>query len=204
MLELLSWLDASAFRLFGAPISWAEILGDITGALCVYLLARQNMWTWPVGLLNNLFWGWLFFRAKLYADSVLQGVFFALGVYGWWQWKRPAVDHRVRRTSRREWIFLTISVAAATIVCASALSHLTDSPAPVADASVFTLSLAATYGQAHRWLESWWIWILVDVISVPLYVSRALYPTALVYFGFGILCIIGLRAWTRDLEKAHA
>jgi nicotinamide mononucleotide transporter len=108
----------------------------------------------------------------------------------------------VRRTRPREWAVLAAVVVVATGGLAAWLAHHTDSPAPLADASVFTLSLAATWGQAEKLLESWWIWIAVDVVSVPLYVSRGLYPTAGVYVIFGALCVVGLRGWRRALASA--
>lgn len=200
--SVLAWLDSAAFVLAGARCSWAEVLGAVTGIACVWLLARQRVWTWPLGLANNVFWALLFFRAKLYADSVLQGVFFVLGCYGWWRWLHRRDDGsrlRVRRTRRGEWAAGAALVIAATAGVALWLARATDSPAPLADASVLTLSIAATWGQAQKLVESWWVWIAVDLISVPLYLSRGLYPTALVYVGFGALCVVGLRAWTREL-----
>ena len=149
----------------------------------------------------------LFWNAKLYADSVLQGFFFVLGVFGWWTWTFGGEGARdslpVRRTSSREWIWIGAITAAATVALAAFLDRQTDSPAPLWDSSVLTLSLAATYGQAKKLLECWWLWIAVDVISVPLYISRQLYPTAALYVVFGIMCVIGLRNWTRGL-RAHA
>ncbi|MDQ3032159.1 MAG: nicotinamide riboside transporter PnuC [Myxococcota bacterium] len=207
---IVAWLDAPAFWIAGVPCSWAEALGAVTGVACVWLLARQNVWTWPVGLANNVFWLLLFFRARLYADSALQVVFFGLGVYGWWCWVRPRrASHpalAVRRARPRERWLGPLVVALATAPIALGLARATDSPAPLADAAVLTMSIAATWGQAQKILESWWIWIAVDVISVPLYVSRGLHPTALVYAGFGALCVLGLRRWSADLaaQRAHA
>lgn len=201
---VLALLDAAPFSIAGAPVAWSEILGAITGIACVWLLTRQNVWTWPLGLANNVFWALLFFRAKLYADSLLQLVFFVLGAYGWWRWLHPLASGelvRVRRTSRREWLVFAVVLSASTTLVAWLLASRTDSPAPIADASVLTLSLVATWGQAQKLYESWWVWILVDVISVPLYLSRALYPTALIYFVFGLLCVRGLWAWRRDLAR---
>ncbi len=200
--EVLRWLDSAALVIAGAPISWAEVLGAVSGLACVALVARQHVWNWPVGLINNVFWALLFWRAKLYSDSTLQGVFFALGCYGWWRWTRGVRGDAalaVRRTRRGEWGVLAAAVVIATAGLAAWLAHATDSPAPLADASVLTLSLAATWGQAEKLIESWWIWITVDVISVPLYVSRGLYPTAGVYVIFGALCVVGLRGWSRAL-----
>jgi nicotinamide mononucleotide transporter len=199
-------LNAPAFTLWGAPVSWAEVLGDLSGAACVWLVARQNIWNWPLGLLNNIFWAVLFWRALLYADAILQGAFFALSVYGWWTWVRgtgAAKVLRVRRTSGREWFVLTAITLLATLAVSMLLARHTRSPAPLWDASVLTLSLAATYGQAQKLVESWWLWIAVDVISVPLYVSRALYPTAALYIVFGCICVKGLVDWSRDLRQSE-
>ena len=200
----LAFLQEPAFRLLGAPVSWAEVFGDVTGVACVLLVAREVIWNWPLGLINNVCWGLLFWRSKLYADSLLQALFFALGVYGWWLWGRRTSGARpeiaVRHTTAREWRWIAAAVVAVTAALAMFLATRTDSPAPLWDASVLTLSLAATYGQAHKLLESWWLWIAVDAISVPLYVSRQLYPTALVYLLFGCLCILGLRGWQRTLQ----
>jgi nicotinamide mononucleotide transporter len=74
---------------------------------------------------------------------------------------------------------------------------------PAWDASVLTLSLAATYGQARKLLESWWIWIAVDVLSIPLYLVRGLYPTAALYAVFLALCVVGLRSWMRELTPSR-
>src|SRR5262245_11906315 len=109
-------LNQAAFSLWDASITWAELLGDLTGALCVWLVARQHIANWPIGLANNIFWCLLFWRAKLYADSVLQIVFFALGVYGWWNWVFGGAAGRnslpVRRTTDREWMWLTAATVA--------------------------------------------------------------------------------------------
>lgn len=206
MTAILSWLDSAALVIAGVRVTWSEVLGDVTGAACVVLVARQHVWNWPLGLLNNVFWALLFWRAKLYSDSSLQGIFFVLGCYGWWRWLRPSngATLAVRRTRAREWKVLASLVAVATAALAAWLAHATDSPAPLADALVLSLSLAATWGQAEKLVESWWIWIAVDVISVPLYVSRALYPTAVLYVIFGILCVFGLRGWSRALRAVEA
>jgi len=202
MSAILSWLDSAALVVAGVRVTWSELLGDVTGAACVALVARQHVWNWPLGLLNNVFWALLFWRAKLYSDSSLQGIFFVLGCYGWWRWQHKTVGAVlvVRRMRSIEWKALAGLVVVVTAAVAGWLAHATDSPAPLADATVLSLSLAATWAQAEKRLESWWIWIAVDVISVPLYVSRSLYPTAGLYVIFGILCVFGLRAWSRALH----
>jgi nicotinamide mononucleotide transporter len=204
LLEIIAALGRPAFSVLGVPVAWNELLGDVSGALCVWLLVRQSIWNWPLGLLNNVFWALSFYAARLYADAALQGIFFALGVYGLATWLRGAgrtgAELRVRRMRRSEWLLLSAASAVVTVAAAAALVRYTDSPVPGWDAGVLALSLAATYGQAQKLLESWWIWIAVDVISVPLYVSRGLYPTALLYAIFLALCVRGLQQWSRGLH----
>lgn len=205
MQDFLALLQATAFTAWGSPTSWAELFGFISGAACVWLVARQNILSWPIGLVNNALFLVLFITAKLYADAALQVVFGVLAVYGWYRWlRRDAVDEpmRVRRTTESEWAALAafgvVGVATATYW----LSSNTDSPVPFWDSAVLVLSLIATYGQANKLLESWWMWIAVDVISVPLYTSRSLYLTAILYAGFLLLCLVGLRDWSRDLTAS--
>jgi nicotinamide riboside kinase len=70
------------------PMTRAKLVGDASGALCVWLVARRHILNWPVGLLNNLFFFLIFWRSKLYGDAVLQASFAALAIYGWWEWAR--------------------------------------------------------------------------------------------------------------------
>ena len=175
-------------------ITWTELVGSLTGLVCVYLVARASIWNWPLGIANTLLYTVVFLRARLYGDALLQVVFAVLNGYGWWSWTPPgrarrraagaARDTRGARARRRR-------VAGRDRGAALVLARHTDSPVPLWDASVLVLSLVATWGQARKWLESWWLWILVDVISVPLYVSRQLYPTALLYALFLGLCAHG-------------
>ncbi|HEY3449196.1 MAG TPA: nicotinamide riboside transporter PnuC [Myxococcales bacterium] len=188
-------------------MNWSELLGDVTGLACVWLVARKHILNWPIGLLNNAFWFLTFWWSKLYGDATLQLVFAALGVYGWLEWaRRDARENElpIRRTTRLEWAALLPVTAAATVLIWALLSRKTDSPVPVWDASVVSLSLAATYGQAKKLLESWWLWIAVDVLSIPLYVVRGLVPTAAVYALFLAMCIVGLRAWAGELRAQAA
>jgi nicotinamide mononucleotide transporter len=198
--ETLRPLDAVAFAVAGTPVTFTELLGDGTGLVCVYLVARANVWNWPVGIANTVLFFFLFLRARLYGDALLQVVFTALGVYGWWQWTRPNAAGRelpVRRASAAESLAMGLVSLAGSALAALVLARKTDSPVPVWDASVLVLSLVATWAQAVKLVESWWLWIAVDVISVPLYVARGLYPTALLYALFLGLCVLGLREWLR-------
>lgn len=175
-----------------------EILGFVSGALCVWLVARQNVWNWPIGIANNITFLILFWAAGIYADAGLQIVYMALALYGWWAWLRGGADHgtlTVTCTTRDQWLVLGAVGVAATAGLTILLDTVTDSTVPLPDAITTVLSLLATWGQARKKLESWWLWIAADVIYVPLYAYKDLWLTAVLYVGFLALCVFGLRNW---------
>jgi nicotinamide mononucleotide transporter len=200
----------TAFTLWGEAFSWAEVIGTVTGVICVWWVAREVIWNFPMGLANNVFLLVLFVDAKLYADGLLQILFFALGVYGWVVWARGEGGGRtgdqepVRQTTAAEWQAFALIGMALWVGAYIWLDHHTDSPVPIWDSLALALSLVATYGQAKKLLESWWIWIAVDVVSVPLFFNRGLPLIALLYFAYGLICIKGLREWRRALVRQPA
>lgn len=204
---LVDWLSSTAFTAFGAPTSWAEVIGFVTGALCVYLVAKQHILNWPLGIANNLTWILLFATAGLYADSGLQVVFIALALWGWYQWLRGG-PNRTRRTvsstSLTEWLGLGAAGLAGAAFLTWLLATHTDSTVPLADATTTTLSLMATYGQTMKKWESWLLWMAADIIFIPLYHHKGLTLTAILYVGFFLLCVKGLLEWRRALREVRA
>lgn len=202
--DLLAPLQQPLFTVLETPVSWVEVLGFGSGALCVWLVARQRIANWPIGIANNLFFIVLFTGAGLYADAGLQIVFITLALYGWWSWLRggpgaAAGRLPVSRTTLRTWAVLAPATILVTAGIAVLLDRATDSTVPFWDALTTALSLAATYGQCRKKVESWYLWIAADIVYVPLYVHKGLYLTALLYVGFMILCVVGLRSWRADL-----
>jgi nicotinamide mononucleotide transporter len=188
-------LTKTVFELFGEPVSWAELFGFVTGIACVALAVAQRIETFPIGIANNVFFVILFADARLYADAGLQVVYIALGVMGWWVWAtRARSPLAVRRASTRLLLATTLAVGAATLVLVPIL-RAAHGAAPGWDALTTSMSLGAQLLLNLKRLETWYVWIAVDVIYVPLYFSRDLNLTALVYIVFLALCVQGLRQW---------
>ncbi len=200
---VLDWMNSPAATLLGAPVSWIEVIGFVTGAACVYGVARQKAWNWPVGIVNNIAFMVLFLGAGLYGETVLQAIFAAVSVYGWYNWVRGAKtiegssELPIRDGSRTEIAGGLTVVVVATIGIAMILTHGTDSQVPWPDAFVLAASLLATYWQARKIFQHWYVWIVIDLVSIPLYFARGLNLTAILYIGFTALCIYGLAGWTR-------
>ncbi|MFI7278658.1 nicotinamide riboside transporter PnuC [Micromonospora chersina] len=204
---MLDWLTATAFTVLGAGTTWAELLGFATGVVNVWLVARQHIANWPIGIANVLLLMLLFWTAGLYADAGLQVVYVLLGLYGWWHWlfggeRRSRLT--VARTSRREWWALGVAGLVLTVGLWALLDRATDSTVPLADAVTTALSLLATYGQTRKLVESWWLWIAADLVYIPLYAYKGLWLTGGLYLIFLALCVVGLREWRADLRRRAA
>ncbi|GAB1641305.1 nicotinamide riboside transporter PnuC [Krasilnikovia sp. MM14-A1259] len=204
---MIDWLLTTAFTAFGAPTTWAELLGFATGLLTVWLLVRQHILNWPIGILNVVLLMVVFWSAGLYADAGLQVVYIILGLYGWWAWLYGGDQHNpltVRATTRGEWTALGLSGAALSAALWWFLGRFTGSTVPLADAVTTALSLLATYGQTRKLVENWWLWIAADLIYIPLYAYKGLWLTAILYVAFLTLCVLGLRAWRAALPARAA
>jgi nicotinamide mononucleotide transporter len=204
---LLAPLQTPVLTLAGASISVAEVLGFGTGAVCVWLVAKQHLLNWPIGIANNLLFILLFATTGLYADAGLQVVYIALACYGWWSWTHGAQaggELAVSHTPARTLVMLLLAGATITFGLTALLDHVTDSTVPFWDALTTALSLVATYGQCRKQVESWYFWMLADVIYVPLYASKGLWLTALLYVGFFMLCVMGWRRWVSSTKLTPA
>jgi nicotinamide mononucleotide transporter len=180
-----------------------ELLGFATGGVCVWLAARENIWNWPIGLANNIFYLVVFWRAGLYADSGLQIFYFAIGVYGWWMWARAGLGHRelpaTNIPAAQSTLMLVVTVLCAVLLYIG-LRRYTNSTVPLGDAITTALSLVAQYMLGRKWLENWLVWIAADVIYVGLYGYKHLYLTALLYAIFIAMCIAGYRTWKKGMN----
>jgi len=184
-------------------MNWTEVAGFVTGALCVWLVVRRNIWNFPVGIANNVFFIVLFVQAGLYADAGLQVVYIGLGLLGWYWWlhggeRRTAL--RVRRTPAAGWVGVAVGIAVGTALIWWLLTSHTDSTVPGWDALTTSMSLGAQLMLNRKWVGNWWVWIAVDVIYVVLYAVKDLWLTSALYAGFIVLCVMGLRQWNAELR----
>lgn len=186
-------------------ITPTEVFGFITGAVCVLLVVEQNIWNFPVGIANNIFFIALFLSSKLYGDMALQVVYIVLGIIGWRQWLHGGVNRaelHVNHTTVREILILSAVCIAATGGMREYFIKINDS-APFLDAFTTALSLIAQYLLNCKRIENWFVWITADFIYVGLYIQKGLYLTAILYAIFIGMCVAGYISWRKSEFTQH-
>jgi nicotinamide mononucleotide transporter len=186
-------------------MTWSEALGFLTGAICVWLCVKENIWNWPTGIANNIFYVIVFLHTGLYGDAGLQFVYIAIAIYGWWNWLHGGAERselRVRRASAGALIGYAALTGVATAALFSLLHRYTNSTVPLSDAVTTALSLTAQYMMTRKILENWWFWITADVIYIVLYVYKGLLLTAVLYAIFLAMCIAGIKRWRLGLHQS--
>jgi nicotinamide mononucleotide transporter len=188
------------------PYSMTETLGFVTGALCVYLVVKENVWNFPLGIANNVFLLILFAQARIYGDAALQIVYVALGVHGWQSWLyggRRGAALKIAHAPVKSLAILALGIASITVAFAWFLHSISDA-APWLDAFTTVVSLAAQYLLNRKLIETWTLWIVADIAYIYLYLARDLELTAALYMIFLGLCVAGWWSWQKRLKANRA
>jgi nicotinamide mononucleotide transporter len=183
-----------------------EAVSFATGAVAVWLTVKENIWNFPIGIINTAGYSVVFFQAHLYGDASLNLVYCGLGVMGWYLWlhggeRRSALQ--VSRAGSSELGQVAAVVAVSTLLLWKTL-HFVGGSASFWDAATTSLSLGAQWLLNRKRIENWHIWIVADAIYVPLYVSRGLNLTAVLYAVFLVMAVIGLIRWQAVHEEQRA
>jgi nicotinamide mononucleotide transporter len=185
-----------------------EVLGAILGILYIFFSIRQNIFTWPTGLLTSFLYVVVFFKAKLYADMGLQVYYVLISLYGWYFWlkgKKPNNSGQVpvRSSTMKLRITLLLISVILYLVILFILKHYTDSDVPHLDSLTTALSIVATWMLAKKYIGHWIIWIFVDAVSAGLYVYKGLWPTVILFLIYTFMAIMGYIEWKKDLNKTN-
>jgi len=180
-----------------------EIIAVVFSLICVILTIKRNILCWPTGLVAVAAYAIVFFDVKLYADLGLQAVFFFQGIYGWWYWKKADEGNPppITKLTPMDWRIYAQWFVLVYFAVVMALKIFTDSNVIFVDTFVATGSLIANLMLAHKKLESWKLWIIVDVVYVCLFLYKGLYMSSVLYLIFLGMAINGLISWKKAYEK---
>jgi nicotinamide mononucleotide transporter len=185
-------------------MSAIEIVAVLFGIANILLIIRRSVWNFPVAIVMVSLYFVIFRDAKLYSDAGLQVFFAIVNLYGWWSWNRNKADAGevvVRRLPALAYGLCIIGSVAAIWGWGAFMGSYTGTSYPYWDASVAMLSVTGQILMARRFVENWHYWIVVNLISIPLYVTKELYLTAGLYGVFLVLAIAGLIEW-RKVQSA--
>ncbi len=196
-------LFAPAFVLWGAPASWAEVLGFGLGLWMVRMNIRERHWGWPLAILSSVLYFFVFWRSRLYADASLQVFFALLALWGWTQWlagrRANGRPLRVARLgSRGRWATLLACLLLWPVI-GLVLARYTDSDVPWWDAFPTATSLVAQFLLGRKYIDNWALWLVVNVVCVGLFAYKGLWLTVVLYALFAALSIVGWRAWQQRM-----
>ncbi len=178
---------------------WAAFLLSL---VYVVLNARQNIWCWPIGAVSVIVYAWVFYSAKLYADSTLQLIYLLFSLYGWISWKNihNAAHKPIKKINLKTILYSTVITTLMFGLIYYILITYTDGNLPFWDSLAASLSLTATYLSARKYIINWPLWIFTNLLYVAIYLYKDLQLTAILSIIMAALAIWGWIEWRKELK----
>lgn len=209
------------FHLPGYSVSAVEFIGTATGLLCVLYAAREKVISWPLGIINAVFFFILFYQARLYPDMLLQIYYLGTSVYGWWRWTHPRDESeadykdelRVSVIGFSGFSMIIAGVLAVSAVAGAGVERIhiwlpvifpAPSSFPYADSFVAITSIAAQVLLTLKKREAWVLWIIVDTVAAVIYAMKGIYLVSVEYVIFGLIASAGFWNWMRIFNNYEA
>ena len=185
-------------------VNFFELAGLLSGLLCVWLLIRQSIWTWPIGLVYSLVSLVVFMQTKLYSEFGLHIYYAVINAYGWYYWSRADAQDSsgslpVTRINRVTGYILLALVALGIPLLAELMLQFTDTDMAYADSTITIMSFSAMWMTARKLIENWYVWLLVDIIATIVYIINGIELYAVLYCVYIGMAIAGLIAWRATL-----
>ncbi|WP_428654641.1 nicotinamide riboside transporter PnuC [Runella sp.] len=210
-------INSILFEAWGYKMSHLEFWATVTGAVAVWLSARENVWSWIVGLLNVVLAFVLFYQIQLYPDMFLQVFFFITNLIGWWQWKYPKAieanlknELKISKLTLQQWLTLGAGGLVFTFAMGSFAQNLHEffpvlfskpSAFPYMDSFTTVMSIVATFMLIRKKIEAWYVWLVVDAIATYMYYLKEVKLYSLLYFLFCFIAAFGAYHWTKEYRS---
>jgi nicotinamide mononucleotide transporter len=205
------------FTFWGYDMSYLEFFGTIAGGIAVWLAAKANIWSWPLGLINVTLFFFLFFQVQLYPDMFLQAFFFVTNLMGWWRWSHPKPEEEDKKHElqiswmpQKQLLLVFFIGLVGTVLMGSLASRLHEffptlfskpSAFPYLDSFVTVMSIITTFLMIQKKIECWILWILIDIIATYMYFMKGIKFVGLEYLVFCFMATFGLINWIREYKS---
>lgn len=182
-----------------------ELLGTIVGLIYLWLEYKASIYLWIAGIVMPAIYLFVYYEAGLYADFGINVYYLLAAVYGWIVWRsgktKDAPELPITRMPRSYWLPLLVVFTLVFVGIAWLLITQTDSTVPWADSFTTALSIVGMWMLARKYLQQWWVWIVVDAACSALYIYKELYFTAVLYALYAIIAIFGYFKWKKMMER---
>lgn len=185
---------------------WLDITTTALGLAYILLEYKASVWMWVVGFFMQSLGIVLYYQKGLYADCGMEFYYLAMTIYGfvaWMRHKQKTADLPIRHMPKNTaLIWLGIGLAA-WLVIYLILSNFTNSTVPVADAFTTAFSIVGIWALARKYLEQWFVWIVVDIVTSVLYYHKDIPFKASLYALYVVIAVLGYFKWRKMMEKTE-
>ena len=186
-------------------VNWFEIVAAILAIAYLILAMLQDIRCWVAWIISSLMYFFVMYSANLYMEALLQIFYIFIGLYGLYQWRFKADKKdalKITTWSVKNHLIVISALVFLTSLSGYILMIYTAAASPFVDAFTTWGAIAASYLVAKKILENWFYWFVIDFVSVFLFISRELYPTALLFIVYLVLVVIGYSAWRKSWQLA--
>ncbi len=179
-----------------------EIVATASGLIHVFLLTREKIIAWPFGILTVTLYVYIFYASKLYSDAILHVFYIVLNCFGWYNWARREEEKEevvIGRLSANLLALLAGTIILGALGWGYVMRTYTNADFAYFDAFITVSSLLAQYLLTQKKIDNWIIWIIVDLVAIPIYLLKGLYFTSGLYVVYLLLCISGFLAWRKTM-----
>ena len=186
---------------------WLDIVTTVLGLAYILLEYKASVWMWLVGFLMQALGIVLYYQKGLYADCGMEFYYLAMTVYGYWKWIHGSASKEalpIRHFPRRLVLPWLLLIAMVWGFIYWLLVTFTNSNVPLADSFTTALSIIGIWALAHKYLEQWFIWIAVDVVTSTLYFYKDIPFKASLYALYVVIAVFGYIKWRRMMQASTA
>ena len=198
-------MDPTSFIQIGPfQTSWIELVAVVFGLACVWCMKKESVLAFPLGIVNVLIYVYIFFVARLYANAAINGFFFVMSAYGWYNWTRKDSSDNTLRITRCSWQELLLNLVAVIVffvIIRVVLVRYTSSLIPSWDAATTAVYMVAQWMLSRKKIENWILWIAADSVMIGLCAWEGLYFSSFQYLVFTVFAVLGFIEWKTKLAK---
>ena len=178
-----------------------ETLAVALGISYLLLAMRENSLCWYCAFFSTAIYVYIFGDVSLYMESALNVYYMGMAVYGWLQWQKGGANHsgvEIVRWTAKHHIISILVILIASVISGYLLSVNTDARLPYLDSFTTWASVLTTVMVARKVLENWLYWIVINSVSIYLYIDRDLDQTAAMFTLYLVLSVLGYVAWKKN------